>query len=61
MTLNDAIKIVGNQPRWALDNMIRALGFHSWLNTAEDDERRKAAILVRRAMIKGTYYWPPKK
>ena len=41
--------------------MIRARGLHSWLNTAEDEERRKPAILVRRAMIKGTYYWPPKK
>lgn len=36
-------KIVGNQPDWALKNMVKALGMHSALNTPEENERLAAA------------------
>ena len=34
MTYEQALKICGKQPHWALKNMVKALGMHSWLNTA---------------------------
>ena len=46
MTYSEATKIIGNQPRWALKNMIKALSLHSWLNTDEDNERLAAAKIV---------------
>jgi len=46
MTLEQAKKIVGNQPRWALKNMVKALNMHSWLNTPEENERLQAAKIV---------------
>ena len=46
MTYSEATKIIGNQPRWALKNMIKALSLHPWLNTDEDDERLAAAKIV---------------
>lgn len=44
MTFNDALKIVGNQPRWALRNMVKALSLCTWLNTAEDEQRSARRI-----------------
>jgi hypothetical protein len=35
MTIEEAKKIVGNQPTWALKNMVKALNMLPWLNTAE--------------------------
>jgi hypothetical protein len=61
MTLNDALKIVGNNPSWALRNMVKALSLCTWMNTAEDEQRKAAAKIVLKAMRNGTYYWPPKK
>tara|TARA_R110002126_G_scaffold93773_1_gene221993 strand:+ start:389 stop:547 length:159 start_codon:yes stop_codon:yes gene_type:complete len=46
MTLEEAKKIVGNQPRWAIKNMVKALSMHSHLNTAKENERLAAAKIV---------------
>ena len=46
MTLAEAKKIVGNQPKWTLKNMVKALSIHSWLNTAEDKQRLEAAKVI---------------
>ena len=46
MTLNEAKEIVGNQPTWALKNMVKALKMLPLLNTAEDEKRLAAAVLV---------------
>lgn len=43
MTIKEAWDIVGNQPKWAIRNMITALTFHSWSNTAEETKRLEAA------------------
>jgi hypothetical protein len=46
MTPAEARAIVGNQPRTALRNMVKALNMHPWLNTAEDKLRLEAAKLI---------------
>ena len=46
MTYKEAKKIVGNQPKYALKNMIKALQMCAWLNTTEDDLRLIAAKIV---------------
>ena len=46
MTLDEARAIVGNQPTWALKNMVKALKMLPLLNSAEDDKRLAAALLV---------------
>ena len=46
MNLTEAKKIVGNQPTWALKNMVKALQMLPWRNTAEDELRLKAARVV---------------
>ena len=46
MTLDQAKKIVGNQPRWALKNMVVALNLMPRLNTKEDNQRLQAAKIV---------------
>lgn len=46
MTLDEAKRIVGNQPTWALKNMVKALKMLPLLNTKEDDQRLAAAVLV---------------
>ena len=43
MTLEQACKIIGNQPTYAVRNMIKALNMCPWLNTPEDLERLAAA------------------
>jgi hypothetical protein len=40
--------VVGNQPDWALRNMVRALSSLPLLNTPEDNQRLEAAKLVLR-------------
>tara|TARA_R110001599_G_scaffold165908_1_gene355293 strand:+ start:92 stop:256 length:165 start_codon:yes stop_codon:yes gene_type:complete len=49
MTLEQARKIVGNQPMFALRNMVKALKMCQWLNTEADWERLKAAQLILRS------------
>ena len=46
MTIQQAKKISGNQPKWALKNMIKALKLLRYLNTAEDELRLKAAQIA---------------
>ena len=46
MTIDEAKSIVGNQPTWALKNMVKALKMLPALNTAEDDRRLAAAVMV---------------
>ncbi len=49
MTLEQARKIVGNQPMFALRNMVKALQMCQWLNTEADWERLKAAQVILRS------------
>ncbi len=42
----EARKIVGNQPKWALRNMARALSILNLLNTPEENQR----LLALRAL-----------
>ena len=46
MDIIEAKKIVGNQPSWALKNMVKALNMLPWLNTDEDKQRLEAAKVV---------------
>tara|TARA_R110002110_G_scaffold158208_1_gene355426 strand:+ start:168 stop:329 length:162 start_codon:yes stop_codon:yes gene_type:complete len=46
MTLEQARQIVGNQPRWAVRNMVKALRMCQWLNTEEDWMRLEAGQLI---------------
>lgn len=48
MTLEQAKKIIGNQPRYAVKNMVKALSMHAWLNTESDKKRLEAAKIVLR-------------
>lgn len=48
MTHDEARRIAGNQPEWALRNMVKALKIHPWLNTAEDKLRLQAAKVILR-------------
>jgi hypothetical protein len=52
MTFFEADAIVGRQPTWALRNMVKALRMCPWLNTADDEKRLQAALIVlqRRAL-----------
>jgi hypothetical protein len=53
MTLDQAKSIVGNQPDWALKNMVKALKMMSWRNTAADEERLAAALIVLKSRKAG--------
>jgi hypothetical protein len=46
MSIIEAKKIVGNQPKWALRNMVKALTMLPWLNDEEDKQRLAAAKLI---------------
>jgi hypothetical protein len=46
MNLIEAKQIVGNQPTWALKNMVKALKMLPAFNTAEDLIRLEAAKVV---------------
>lgn len=46
MTYQEAKKIVGNSPRWAIKNMVKALSMHSWHNTPEENQRLAAGKIV---------------
>lgn len=49
MNIKEARELTGNQPIWALKNMIKALEMMSWRNTEEDNKRLAAAKLVLKA------------
>jgi len=42
MTYEQARKIIGNQPKWAVKNMAKALSLHRWVNTEEEELRLTA-------------------
>ena len=44
----EAWAIIGNQPKWAIRNMVKALSVHAWLNTREDNIRLQAARIALR-------------
>jgi hypothetical protein len=44
----EAWAIIGNQPKWAIRNMVKALSMHTWLNTREDNIRLQAARIALR-------------
>lgn len=46
MNIVEAKKIVGNQPTWALKNMVKALNMLPALNTAQDKLNLQAAKIV---------------
>jgi hypothetical protein len=46
MTTDQAWKIIGNQPKWAIRNMVKALSMLTLLNTPEDELRLKAAKIA---------------
>ena len=46
MNYAEAKKIVGNQPTYALKNMVKALQMLPYLNTAEEWKRLEAAQIV---------------
>lgn len=46
VTLNEARELVGNQPTWALKNMVKALKMLPLMNTGEDEKRLAAAKLI---------------
>lgn len=48
MTTAQARSIIGNQPTWAIKNMIKALQMFTMLNTAEDWQRLEAAKIILR-------------
>jgi hypothetical protein len=52
MTIEEAKKIVGNQPRWALKNMVKALSMLTWMNTPEDEKRLEAGKLLLKKGVK---------
>lgn len=49
MTIEQAKRITGNQPTWALKNQVRALSMHQWLNDDQDRERLAAAKFLLNA------------
>ena len=46
MTTAEAWKIVGNSPRYAIRNMVKALSMCQWLNTPEDKRRLEAGKIA---------------
>ena len=46
MNREQAKKITGNQPTYALHNMYKALRMARWLNTAEDEKRLHATCIL---------------
>ena len=43
MSVIQAWKIIGNQPRWAIKNMVKALGMFAAIHTPEETRRLQAA------------------
>ena len=52
MTIEEAKKIVGNQPKQALKNMVIALSLMPYLNTPEDKKRLEAGKLLLKKGVK---------
>ena len=43
MSVIQAWKIIGNQPRWAIKNMVKARGMFAAIHTPEETRRLRAA------------------
>ena len=43
MSVQEAWSIVGNQPRWAIKNMVRALSMFTAIHTPQEKTRLEAA------------------
>ena len=48
MTTKEAWNIIGNQPKWAIKNMVQALQLMTWKNTNEEWRRLEAAKICLR-------------
>lgn len=48
MTTKEAWSIIGNQPKWAIRNMVQALKLMTWRNTNEEWRRLEAAKICLR-------------
>ena len=46
MSKQEALKILGNQPNWAIKNMKKALSMCTWLNTEEETKRLEACNVL---------------
>ena len=46
MTTQQAWKIIGNQDKHCIRNMVKALSMCQWLNTQEDKRRLQAAKIA---------------
>ena len=46
MTTSEAWKIVGNQNKYCIRNMVKALKMCPWLNTPEDQRRLEAGQIA---------------
>lgn len=46
MTIEQAWKIIGNQPKWAIRNMVAALSMCPGLNTPAENERLVAGRIA---------------
>ena len=46
MTTTEAWKIVGNQNKHCIRNMVKALKMCQWLNTPEDERRLEAGVIA---------------
>ena len=54
MSKQEALKILGNQPNWAIKNMKKALSMCTWLNTEEETKRLEACnVLLSNRKEKG--------
>jgi hypothetical protein len=45
MSYEQAKKIIGNQPKYAVQNMVKALKMCRFLNTVDDELRLQAGII----------------
>ena len=56
MSKQEALKILGNQPNWAIKNMKKALSMCTWLNTEEEKKRLEAChVLLSNRKEKGAW------
>ena len=46
MTTQEAWKIVGNQDKYCIRNMVKAVKMCPWLNTTEDERRLEAGKIA---------------
>jgi len=51
MTLKQAKSIIGNQPKWAIRNMKRALQMYPWSNSPDEWQRLQAAYIITKTPL----------